>query len=63
MPRGSNSSIETDRVRSGERFSSSRGNGKTNAGTAIPNGVGIKKGFGSETGMMRNPKKMPAPRF
>lgn len=59
MPRGSNSSIEEERVRSGERFNSGRGNGKTGAGTKPYE----KKGFGSETGMMRNPKKPAAPKF
>ena len=63
MPRGRETAAETGRVSSGERFNSSRANGKTTAGVAIPNGVGIKKGFGSETGMQRNPKKMPAPKF
>ncbi len=64
MSRGRNGSeTETSRVRAQERFASSRGNGKTNAGTQIPDGVGIKKGFGSEFGMQRNPKKSPAPKF
>jgi len=62
MPRGSNSSIETSRVSAQERFNSSRGNGKTDAGAAIPNSPYLKKGFGSEKGMQSNPKKMPAPR-
>lgn len=54
--------METGRVSSQERFNSSRGPGKTDAGSAIPNSPYLKKGFGSETGMMRNPKKMPPPR-
>ena len=59
MPRGSNSDVEKGRVSSQERFGSSRGPGKTDAGTKPYE----KKGFGSETGMQRNPKKMPAPKF
>ncbi len=59
MPRGSNSSIETDRVRSQEKYGSSRGPGKTDAGTKGYE----KKGFGSETGMQRNSKKPAAPKF
>ena len=58
-PRGSNSSIETDRVRSQEKYGSSRGPGKTDAGTKGYE----KKGFGSEKGMQANPKKSKAPQF
>lgn len=63
MPRGSNSSIETDRVSSKERFNSSRGPGKTDAGAQIKDSPYLKKGFGEETGMQRNPGKNPAPRL
>jgi len=58
MPRGSNSSIEQERIRAGERFNSSRGNGKTDAGAKNYE----KPGFGGGS-MQKNPKKMPAPKF
>ena len=59
MPRGSNSSIEQERIQAGERFNSSRGNGKTDAGVKSHE----KKGFGSEKGMQQNPKRPAAPKF
>jgi len=40
-------------------MNSSRGNGKTDAGAKHYE----KKGFGSETGMQRNPKRPAAPKF
>lgn len=57
MPRGSNSSAETERVSSGEM-----------GGTRPKEGTGTvpreKIGFGSKgTSMQKNPAKMKAPKF
>jgi hypothetical protein len=56
--RNRESTVETGRVRAGERFNSGRGNGKTDAGASNYE----KKGFGGGS-MQKNPKSAPRPSF
>lgn len=63
MARGRETGSETGRVSSQERFNSSRGPGKTDAGAQIKDSSYLKKGFGEQYGMQRNPKKNPAPKM
>ena len=55
MSRGRETEIEQERVRNKD-IGNTRPAGKSGAGTKNFE----KKGFGSETGMQRNPKGMPA---
>lgn len=66
MPRGSNGADEVSRIRSGEENirNGDRASGKTGSGVGIDGfGPGNKKGFGSSTGMQKNPSRMKKPSF
>jgi hypothetical protein len=66
MPRGSNGPEEIARIRSYEQNlrDGDRASGKKGSGVGIDGfGPGNKKGFGSSTGMQKNPSRMPKPSF